>query len=79
MSRSFRHSPYIGVAACSSDKLWMRSWHGEVRAANRVAMRHFNADEDFLPHFRQVSDVWESCKEGKKRFDPCEHPELMRK
>ena len=79
MSRSFRRSPYIGPASWNSDKRWKRSWHGEARAAIRVALRHFDADKDFLPHHREVSDVWESCKETKARFDSREHPKLMRK
>ena len=73
-----QEAPFCG--ACShSDKPWKRQWHGEMRAALRTALRHFDADRDFLLHDRQASDPWESCKESKIRFDPREHPKWMRK
>ena len=79
MSRSFRRSPFIGLASWNSDKPWKRNWHREFRAAVRTAMHDFDPLDDFLPHDREVSDTWESCKETKVRFDPTERPELMRK
>ncbi len=79
MSRSFRRSRFCGITCANSDKPWKRSWHGEMRAATRTLLCHFDPLRDFLPHENVVSDVWESCKETKPRFDPREHPELMRK
>ncbi|MEA2338891.1 MAG: hypothetical protein QOE82_2898 [Thermoanaerobaculia bacterium] len=32
-----------------------------------------------MPHTRELSDPWAMAKDGKMRFDPAEHPQLMRK
>jgi hypothetical protein len=80
MSRSYRRRPHIGYFLCDhSDKWWKRLWHGRMRAMSRIALHSFDGDSDFLPDHREVDTIWASFKEGKMRFDPREHPELMRK
>ena len=78
MSRSFRRAPFVSWAG-HTDKPWKTEWHRKMRATNRVALYDFDGDEDFLPHHREVSNMWASAKEGRAHFNPRQHPEWMRK
>ncbi len=67
MSRSFRHTPVIGITCAESDK------PGKV-IANRTLRRHANQaiasctdfDELVVPVLREVSSVWSFPKDGKQ-------------
>ena len=81
MSHSRRKTPVCGLYFCStySEKECKRLWHRRMRAAILVRLHDANPDEVVLPHEREVSNVWCMAKDGKCRFDPREHPKLMRK
>ncbi len=74
MSRSFRHAPVIGYGA-DSEKEDKRIWHQRLRARVRTAL----ASDRIVPSAKEVSNRWEMSKDGKWRFSPREHPELMRR
>ncbi len=81
MSRSYLRTPICGNFFCGdcSEKADKRIWHRRMRAAILVRLHNADADEIVLPHEREVSNVWAMAKDGKCRFDPREHPKLMRK
>ena len=81
MSRSHRRAPICGNFFCGdrSEKADKRMWHRRMRAAILVRLHGADLDEVVLPHEREVSNVWAMAKDGKYRFDPLEHPKLMRK
>lgn len=75
MSRSRRSNPIHGWTTAVSEKQDKQLWHRRFRTAIRCNVRIGRED---LPSFRQFSSEWMS-KDGKMRFDPAEHPQLMRK
>jgi hypothetical protein len=72
MSRSRRKTPITGITTARSDKQDKRLDHRAERAAVRDALAHA---QDPPRHPR--GQYFE--KDGKQRFDPERHPELMRK
>lgn len=74
MSRSYRKTPVTGFSCSKSEKKDKQIYNRRFRRA--IKREIFN---DILPDLREVSDVWQMTKDGKQRFDPEKHPELMRK
>ena len=72
MSRSRRKTPVCGITTARSDKEDKRLNHRAERAAVRDALAH-HADPPRHPRGQYFD------KDGKMRFRPEEHPELMRK
>src|SRR5207244_2425008 len=79
MSRSRRKNPICGITTAQSEKQNKREYNRRFRRATRQALRHFDTERDVLPHLREHSDPWAMDKDGKQRFDPKAHPDLMRK
>ena len=78
MSRSRRYRPHCGNTTAVSEKLDKRLANRRVRhAASQILAA--TGDGDRLKHYRALSDPWSMDKDGKQRFDPREHPRLMRK
>ena len=75
MSRSFKKNPICGHTMATSEKK-------DKRIANRTHRRinktRINSGQEPL-ELREVSDPWGMDKDGKQRFDPKEHPKLMKK
>ena len=72
MSRSHRHTPVMGIAG-DSDR-------DDKRRANRALRRAVRANVAAEPPMlREVSDVWNFAKDGRRRFNPTERPKEMRK
>ena len=78
MSRSRKKTP-VCWACCDSEKDEKSKWHRRMRATILIRLHNADPDEVILPHEREISNIWELGKCGKWRFDPSEHPELMRK
>ena len=77
MSRSRRKTPVCGMTKSETEKQ-------DKRLANRKLRRRVRAmlpvePDAVLPALREVSCVWCFDKDGKRRFDPREHPGWMRK
>ena len=79
MSHSYRRTPKCGLCICDSEKPDKIIWHQRMRAEIRQCLHDADPDEVFLPDEREVSNEWSFGKDGKRRFDPREQPELMRK
>ena len=79
MSRSYRRTPMCGWAFCDSEKADKQRWHRRMRAAITVRLHDADFDEVWLPHEREIGNLWCMGKDGKQRFDARQHPELMRK
>ena len=81
MSRSRKKTPVCGLYFCSSysEKEEKRIWHRRMRAAVLVRLHDADPDEVVLPHEHEIFNVWGMTKDGKQRFNPREHPKLMRK
>lgn len=79
MSRSRKKTPVCGLAYCDSEKEDKRIWHRRMRAAVLVRLHNADPDEVLLPHEHEIGELWNLGKDGKHRFDPREHPELLRK
>jgi len=71
MSRSRRSAPVCGITTARSEKQ-------DKRQANRRLRRKVRTGHLELG-LKDVSDVWSFDKDGKARFDPRKHPQLMRK
>lgn len=68
MSRSYRHSPFMGFCA-DSDKPGKVIAHRKLRAATRqVIVNCRDFDDLILPLLREVSNVWDFPKDGKGRI-----------
>lgn len=78
MSKSRRNRPHCGITTAASEKDDKRRSNRRVRHRNAQILA-VTGDGDSLKHLRVLSDPWVMCKDGKQRFDPREHPQLMRK
>jgi hypothetical protein len=63
MSRSKRKTPIFGITKAETEKT-------DKRLANRAYRRHVKtvrfADDELLPHRREMSNVWCFDKDGKR-------------
>jgi len=66
------------MTTATSEKQAKRSANRKLR---RRVKQHLDGDTErtLLPSEREISDVWTMDKDGKQRFDPERHPDLMRK
>jgi hypothetical protein len=74
MARSHKRTPRRGNAN-GSDKQDKRWANRRFRQRNRINLQKGRP----LVILREVSDPWGFQKDGKRRFDPVKHPELLRK
>jgi hypothetical protein len=76
MSRSYRHSPFIGHTTATSEKQDKVAAHRRLR---RMTTTHLF--DDVLPHIREISNVWSFAKDGKGRMQKTSawYAKLMRK
>lgn len=65
MSRSRRHSPFIGHTTAGTDKPWKQQSARKVRRIVHQCLGQ-TQDGDALPSCRQVADAW-GMKDGKQR------------
>lgn len=80
MSRSRRKTPVCDWFGCESEKKGKWLWHRRMRAMIRQRLLEPDLDAILLPLDNEVSNTWWALsKEKKKRFNPREHPEWMRK
>lgn len=66
MSRSRRHSPFIGHTTAVTDKPWKQQSARKVRRIVHQLLDQ-TRDEDLLPTRRQVAEAW-GLKDGKQRL-----------
>lgn len=78
MSRSKRKHSIASVTAAASGKQDKRDENRALRKATNQKLSTVS-DETVLPVMREVSDVWNTAKEGKRYFDPAWDPKRMRK
>ncbi len=78
MSRSHRKTPMRGFRTARSEKQDKRLYNRHIRRLIHSLLR-LNPEIETLPHLREHSNPWRMDKDGKYRFDPIKHPELMRK
>ena len=81
MSRSYRHSPFMGIAS-HSDKPGKVLANRALRAATREALVNCHDFDDLVcPVLREVSNVWSFPKDGKFRIsaDSASYRKYMRK
>ena len=78
MSRSRKKTPIHGITTASSEKQDKRLYNRRFRRVVKQVLRQAPECE-VLPHLREYSNPWSMDKDGKARFDPAKHPELMRK
>ena len=78
MSRSRKQTPVHGISLARSEKQDKRLYNRHIRRLIRILLR-LNPEIEVLPHLREHSNPWAMDKDGKSRFNPVEHPELMRK
>jgi hypothetical protein len=79
LSRSKRKTPKTGNTTCHSEKQDKADSHRKTRALEAQAM--LQPEDEATPplHHREATNPWNMGKDGKHRFDPAKHPELMRK
>lgn len=75
MSRSKRKNPFIGIA---DDSDWEDKRHAN-RRFRRWEKDALKKDREPPEDLDEVSDEWGFGKDGKRRFDPEDRPDLMRK
>ncbi|HEX9995703.1 MAG TPA: hypothetical protein VGB45_01055 [Abditibacterium sp.] len=81
MSRSVRKNPVCGWygAPRTSEKWWKRCWHRQMRSHCRIRPHQIDVETFSLCDQRQFHADREWGQSGKVRFNPREHPKLMRK
>ena len=62
MSRSHRHSPFMGITCCRSEK------DDKRLARRRLRQRQKQTEELVDKH--EVSEVWTFGKDGRQQIDP---------
>ena len=76
MSRSYRKTPIYGNTKSDSEK-------EDKRIANRRYRRNtkqlIQAGHDTLPQIRELSDVWDFAKDGRRWYGFDKYPEYLRK
>ena len=66
MSRSRRKTPCSGITRADSDKFFKKQANGKLRARTREALYRCQDYEEFVgPVLYEVSDYWDSAKDGK--------------
>ncbi|MDQ2687227.1 MAG: hypothetical protein M3Y28_05095 [Armatimonadota bacterium] len=78
MSRSRKKHPFHGITTADSEKQDKRAYNRRFRHVFHQAIQA-DPTRDLWPHLREHSDPWGMDKDGKIRFDPANHPKLMRK
>lgn len=79
MSRSYRHTPIVGITTARSEKQDKRIWHGRFRSHERDHLRTCQDWEAYLTtHFRSVSNPWSMDKDGRQFLDLRRRPRLKR-
>jgi len=80
MSRSKRKNPVRGITTSESEKADKVAAHRRVRRRVKTVIQSPPESEtETLPHERELSNPWAMAKDGKARFDPVRHRELLRK
>lgn len=77
MTRSYKHTPVVGMTTAESDRGYKKMRASRERARERELIAH--GEWDALEHELVPWEVWDTDKDGKMWFDPDEYPELMRK
>ena len=75
MSRSYKKVSITGVAG-DSDKIGKRLAHKAFRRSEHIAV---GRNSDPAVSMREVSDVWNFSKDGKRFYDAGEYPRVLRK
>lgn len=71
MSRSYRHTPVLGITCARSDKPGKEIANRTLRThVRQVLITCVDFEGLVMPHLREVSNVWSFPKDGKHRFDP---------
>ena len=78
MSHSRRKTPIRGITSSDSERDDKQLNHRRERRIVRTVV-HTTPDIEVLPHTRELSNPWAMAKDGKKRFNPKTHKEMMRK
>jgi hypothetical protein len=70
MAHSFRHTPVIGITTARSDKPGKKVASRKLRKRVRMALLECpDFDNLVVPLQREVSDVWDFPKDGKRRMN----------
>lgn len=73
MARSRKKTPIQGIACSESDSAWKRRANRALRRQVRLAIADLpldgHSDQD-LPELREVSDIWDGDKDGKRYIHP---------
>jgi hypothetical protein len=76
MSRSVRHSPFMGWHANCSEKYDKQHAHRRFRQLNKLRL---HADRELIQEYEVYCDEWNGNKDGRRMIDPLTEPHLMRK
>ena len=77
MARSRRKTPASGISTADSEKADKKASHRRIRRTVRQLVPI--QPDPLLPIEKQLTNPYSMAKDGKARFDPAQHPELMRK
>lgn len=74
MSRSYKHTPIIGITTATSEKEDKKIWHSAMRAAEREFLAKISietSDDDNLiaPIEDDIASTWDFAKDGKQRLN----------
>jgi hypothetical protein len=81
MSRSRRHTSICAMylPLRTSQKWCKQHWHRQMRVHNRIRPHLIDVDTFLLADQRAFNADRDLGQSGKVWFDPCEHPEWLRK
>jgi hypothetical protein len=79
MSRSVRRSPFCGFTTAETERDWKAETNRKLRRASVRAMLRQDPEALVMPLKHEVKNQYSGPKDGRMRFDPERHPNLMRK
>ena len=81
MARSIKKTPIIPNTCAQSEKEDKRNNNRKLRRAVKQKLQVVEDTEDLvLPELREITDVWDGAKDGKRYKDPAKlDPKRMRK
>lgn len=77
MSRSYKSTPISRVTYCASEKKNKQKWHRRMRAWERSILSKWWKEEVYIPHYRQISNIWGFGKDRKRYIGHWDNKQLL--
>lgn len=76
MSNSYRKTPISGITIAESEKQDKNLANRKERRIIRQILA-YSPEDGVFPQKREIINVWDMSKDGKRWFDPTKYPKFM--